>query len=68
MARTNFDIKGAGGISAFIVDSQTPGISLGKRDKNGTKGAHTCDVILKIAASLLRHSLVVLKVLVLKRP
>ena len=45
MARTNFDIKGAGGISAFIVDSQTPGISLGKRDKNGTKGAHTCDVI-----------------------
>jgi hypothetical protein len=28
MARTNTDIKGAGGISAFIVDSQTPGISL----------------------------------------
>lgn len=45
MARTNFDIKGAGGISAFIVDSQTPGISLGKRDKKWAKGAHTCDVI-----------------------
>ncbi|TDI16072.1 acyl-CoA dehydrogenase, partial [Acinetobacter baumannii] len=42
MARTNFDIKGAGGISAFIVDSQTPGISLGKRDKKmGQQGAHT---------------------------
>ncbi|MFW2773760.1 acyl-CoA dehydrogenase family protein [Acinetobacter baumannii] len=46
MARTNFDIKGASGISAFIVDSQTPGISLGKRDKKmGQKGVHTCDVI-----------------------
>ncbi|WP_336003213.1 acyl-CoA dehydrogenase family protein [Acinetobacter pittii] len=46
MARTNSDMKGASGISAFIVDSQTPGISLGKRDKKmGQKGAHTCDVI-----------------------
>ena len=37
MARTNPDIKGAGGISAFIVDSQTPGIFLGKRDKKWDK-------------------------------
>ena len=46
MARTSTEIKGAGGISAFIVDSKIPGISLGKRDKKmGQKGAHTCDVI-----------------------
>ncbi|WP_224965248.1 acyl-CoA dehydrogenase family protein [Acinetobacter guillouiae] len=46
MARTNPDIKGAGGISAFIVDRKTAGISLGKTDKKmGQKGAHTCDVI-----------------------
>ncbi|ATO21151.1 acyl-CoA dehydrogenase (plasmid) [Acinetobacter sp. LoGeW2-3] len=46
MARTNPEIKGAGGISAFIIDSKLPGISLGKRDKKmGQKGAHTCDVI-----------------------
>ena len=46
MARTNPEIKGAGGISAFIINSQLPGISLGKRDKKmGQKGAHTCDVI-----------------------
>ena len=46
MARTDPAIKGAGGISAFIVERDTPGISLGKRDKKmGQKGAHTCDVI-----------------------
>ena len=45
MARTNFDIKGAGGISAFIVDSQTPAFLLANAIKNGAKGAHTCDVI-----------------------
>jgi acyl-CoA dehydrogenase len=46
MARTNPDIKGAGGISAFIVEKGTPGLSLGKIDKKmGQKGAHTCDVI-----------------------
>ncbi|PSD33918.1 acyl-CoA dehydrogenase family protein, partial [Acinetobacter radioresistens] len=33
MARTNPDIKGAGGISAFVVDRNTSGISLGKKDK-----------------------------------
>ncbi|SIO49082.1 acyl-CoA dehydrogenase [Burkholderia sp. GAS332] len=46
MARTNPDIKGSGGISAFIVEKGTPGLSLGKIDKKmGQKGAHTCDVI-----------------------
>ena len=46
MARTNPAIKGAGGISAFIVERDTPGISLGKPDrKMGQRGAHTCDVI-----------------------
>jgi len=46
MARTNPQIKGAGGISAFIVEAGTPGLSLGKVDqKMGQKGAHTCDVI-----------------------
>ncbi|MBP0589644.1 acyl-CoA dehydrogenase family protein [Paraburkholderia sp. LEh10] len=46
MARTNPDIKGAGGISAFIVEKGTPGLSLGKIDKKmGQQGAHTCDVI-----------------------
>ena len=46
MARTNPADKGASGISAFIVDAQTPGISFGRRDKKmGQRGAHTCDVI-----------------------
>ena len=46
MARTNPEEKGAGGISAFIVEANTPGITLGKLDKKmGQKGAHTCDVI-----------------------
>ncbi len=45
MARTNADIKGSGGISAFIVEKNTPGLSLGKNDKKmGQRGAHTCDV------------------------
>jgi acyl-CoA dehydrogenase len=46
MARTNPEIKGAGGISAFIVEKGSPGLSLGKIDKKmGQRGAHTCDVI-----------------------
>lgn len=46
MARTNPDIKGAGGISAFIVEKGTPGLVIGKTDKKmGQKGAHTSDVI-----------------------
>ncbi len=46
MARTNPADKGASGVSAFIVDARSPGISLGKIDKKmGQRGAHTCDVI-----------------------
>ncbi|RXH24324.1 acyl-CoA dehydrogenase family protein [Bradyrhizobium zhanjiangense] len=46
MARTDTRVKSAGGISAFIVDAGTPGISFGNRDrKMGQKGSHTCDVI-----------------------
>lgn len=46
MARTDQEIKGSGGISAFIVEAGSPGLSLGKPDKKmGQKGAHTCDVI-----------------------
>lgn len=46
MARTNPADKGAGGVSSFIVDAKSPGISFGKYDKKmGQRGAHTCDVI-----------------------
>ena len=46
MARTDAANKGASGISAFIVERGTPGLSLGKIDKKmGQKGSHTCDVI-----------------------
>jgi acyl-CoA dehydrogenase len=46
MARTDPAIKGAGGISAFIVEAGTPGLTIGKIDKKmGQKGAHTSDVI-----------------------
>ncbi|WP_156256619.1 acyl-CoA dehydrogenase family protein [Sandarakinorhabdus oryzae] len=47
MARTEPEMKGAAGISAFIVPADTPGISLGRPDrKMGQRGAKTCDVIL----------------------
>ena len=46
MARTDPANKGADGISAFIVERGTPGLSLGLPDKKmGHRGAHTCDVI-----------------------
>jgi acyl-CoA dehydrogenase len=46
MARTDAANKGSGGISAFIVEKGTAGLSLGKVDrKMGQRGAHTCDVI-----------------------
>ena len=46
MARTDSSIKGAKGISAFIIDASTPGISLGPKDKKmGQQGSYTCDVI-----------------------
>jgi acyl-CoA dehydrogenase len=46
MARTDPSNKGAGGVSAFIVERDTPGITIGKPDKKmGQRGAHTADVI-----------------------
>ena len=46
MARTDPANKGSGGVSAFIVDRDTPGITIGKPDrKMGQRGAHTADVI-----------------------
>ncbi len=46
MARTDPVKRGASAISAFIVEKDTPGLSLGKIDrKMGQQGAHTCDVI-----------------------
>ncbi|AJP58396.1 acyl-CoA dehydrogenase [Pandoraea vervacti] len=46
MARTGGE--GAGGISAFIVPADTPGLSLGEPDrKMGQRGTKTCDVVLQ---------------------
>ena len=46
MARTDPNTKGAGGITAFLVEAGSPGLSLGRADrKMGQRGAHTCDVI-----------------------
>ena len=48
MVRTDPEVKGADGISAFIVPADTPGISFGKPDKKmGQRGAVTTDVILE---------------------
>lgn len=45
MARSNPERKGAGGISAFIVPSNLPGVSVGKPEKKmGQQGAHICDI------------------------
>ncbi len=45
-ARTDLASHDARGVSAFLVDAGTPGLSLGPIDKKmGQKGAHTCDVI-----------------------
>ncbi len=45
-ARTDPAEKGASGISAFLVDKGTPGLSLGKNEKKmGQWGGHVCDVI-----------------------
>jgi len=45
-ARTNPESLDARGVSAFLVERETPGISLGKPDsKMGQKGTHTCDVM-----------------------
>jgi len=46
MARTDPDNKGSGGVSAFIVDTDSPGLRFGKPDKKmGQHGTVTSDVI-----------------------
>jgi acyl-CoA dehydrogenase len=46
MTRTDPDKKGAGGVSAFLVPRDLPGLSIGKPEKKmGQQGAHICDVI-----------------------
>lgn len=46
MARTDPSKKGADGVSAFIVERNTPGLTVGKPDrKMGQRGAHTADII-----------------------
>jgi len=46
MARSNPDVAGAGGISAFIVEAKSPGVTIGKPDrKMGQRGALTADVL-----------------------
>ncbi|CAE7795237.1 fadE25 [Symbiodinium necroappetens] len=46
MARSEPDRPGAGGISAFLVEADTPGITVGPWDrKMGQRGAHTADVV-----------------------
>ncbi|MFN7056359.1 acyl-CoA dehydrogenase family protein [Hyphomonas sp.] len=50
MARTNPDEPGARGVSAFVVERDTPGLSVGKPEKKmGQQGAHICDVIFENA-------------------
>ncbi len=46
MARTNPEEPGARGITAFLVEADTPGLLLGKNErKMGQQGTHVCDVI-----------------------
>lgn len=45
-ARTDLASKDGRGVSAFLVEADAPGITLGAPDKKmGQKGAQTCDVI-----------------------
>ncbi|MFA5122104.1 acyl-CoA dehydrogenase family protein [Zavarzinia sp.] len=50
MARTDPAIKGAGGISAFVVEAGTPGVRIGRPEKKmGQQGAKIADVIFEDA-------------------
>ncbi len=45
-ARTDQDLPGSRGVSAFLVDAGSAGISLGPANKKmGQQGAHVCDVM-----------------------
>jgi acyl-CoA dehydrogenase len=46
MARTDPSKPGAGGVSAFLVERDLAGVSVGKPEKKmGQQGAHICDVM-----------------------
>ena len=46
MARTDPAKPGGGGVSAFLVERNLPGLSVGKPEKKmGQQGAHICDVV-----------------------
>ncbi len=46
MTRTDPSKPGGGGVSAFLVERNLPGLSVGKPEKKmGQQGAHICDVI-----------------------
>ncbi len=46
MARTDPAVRGGGGVSAFLVPRDLPGLSVGKPEKKmGQQGAHICDVM-----------------------
>jgi acyl-CoA dehydrogenase len=46
MARSDPSKAGAGGVSAFLVERSSPGLSVGKPEKKmGQQGAHICDVV-----------------------
>ncbi|MEP0315575.1 MAG: acyl-CoA dehydrogenase family protein [Hyphomonas sp.] len=50
MARTDPDTPGPKGVSAFVVERDTPGVSVGVPEKKmGQQGAHICDVIFEDA-------------------
>lgn len=50
MARTDPTTTDAAGVTAFIVERDTPGLSLGPIDKKmGQRGGHTCDVVFQDA-------------------
>jgi acyl-CoA dehydrogenase len=46
MTRTDPNKPGGGGVTAFLVERNLPGLSVGKPEKKmGQQGAHVCDVI-----------------------
>ncbi|MDJ0960173.1 MAG: acyl-CoA dehydrogenase family protein [Acidimicrobiia bacterium] len=48
MARTEADVPGARGISAFLVPGDTPGLEVGSAEsKLGQHGSHVADVVLR---------------------
>lgn len=47
-ARTDANSRDGRGVSAFLIEAGTPGLSLGKAEKKmGQQGAHVCDVVLE---------------------